>query len=250
MVISASTSLPSILQGMRSIGTALQNINRVPIPPQPAQEGGAQKPYKTSRDLSDVKCYICGEMGHYASAHRDSEIQQPRASGALFPKDTSGSGDAVQGKLVTMVEEEDEDVMLAAPVTLRDSGVKKRPQKKATKQVVSHRQLRPIYEDPQTHETDDKTSEAMDEEEDLPVGPIREANHPVLQETSANSRLPQTRTNKTGRVQELVVPKIPKKADSIRALAGHERFDIKKIFDRPLEVTVGEFFDRSDTYNP
>lgn len=216
------------------------------MPPQPVQ-GGTQKPYKTSRDLSDIKCYIYGEMGHYASAHRDSEIQQPRTSGALFPKDISGSGDAVQGKLVTMIEEGDENVMLAASVTLRDSGVKKRPQKKATKPVVSLRQLRPIYEDPQTHEIDDETSEVMDEEEDLPVGPIREANHPVLQETSANSRLPQTRTTKTGRVQVFVVPKIPKKADSIRAMAGHERFDIRKIFDLPLEVAVGEFLDRSNT---
>lgn len=87
----------------------------------------------------------------------------------------------------------------------------------------------------------------MDEEEDLPAGPIREGNPRVFQETSANSRLPQTRTTKTGRVQELVVPKIPKKADSIRAMTGSERFDIKKIFDLPLEVTVGEFLDRSDS---
>lgn len=131
MVISASTSLPSILQGMRSIGTALQYLNRVPVPPQPAQ-GGAQKPYKTSQDLSHIKCYIWGEMGHYASAHRDLEVRQPRASGALFPKNTAGPADLVKGKLVTMVEGKDENVMIAAPVTLRDSGEKKRPQKKAT----------------------------------------------------------------------------------------------------------------------
>ncbi|MCJ1346904.1 hypothetical protein MMC31_005124 [Peltigera leucophlebia] len=87
----------------------------------------------------------------------------------------------------------------------------------------------------------------MDEEEDLPAGPIREGNPRVFQETSANPRLPQTRTTKTGRVQELVVPKIPKKADSIRAMTGSERFDIKKIFDLPLEVTVREFLDRSDS---
>ncbi len=92
-----------------------------------------------------------------------------------------------------MVEGEDEDVMLTAPVILQDSGIKKRPQKKATKQIASDRQLRSIYEDPQIHKTDDETSEAMDEENDLPVGPIREPNHPVLQETSANSRLPQSR---------------------------------------------------------
>ena len=78
-----------------------------------------------------------------------------------------------------------------------------------TKQIASHRQLGPIFEDPQIHETDDVTSEAMDKEDDVPVGPIREANHPVPQETSANSWLPRTRTTKTGRVQELVVPKAP-----------------------------------------
>ena len=75
IVISASISPLSILQGMKSIGTALQNLNRVTISPQPAQEGGAQKQYKTSCDFSDIKCYICGEMKHYASVHRDSEIQ-------------------------------------------------------------------------------------------------------------------------------------------------------------------------------
>lgn len=132
MVISASTSQPSILQGVRSIGTALQYLNRVPVPPQAAKGGGAQKPYKTSQDLSHIKCYIWGEMGHYASAHRDLEVQRPGASGALFPKYTSGPADLVQGKLVTIVEEKDENVMLAAPVTLRDSGEKKRPQKKVT----------------------------------------------------------------------------------------------------------------------
>lgn len=94
MVISASTSRPSILQGMRSIGTALQNLNQVPMPSQPAQEG-AQKLYKTSRDLSDIKCHIYGEIGHYASAHRESEIQQPRASGTLFPADIFGFGEIV-----------------------------------------------------------------------------------------------------------------------------------------------------------
>lgn len=48
-----------------------------------------------------------------------------------------------------MVQEEDEDVtMLAAPVTLRDGGVKERPQEEATKQVVSQWQLRPIYKAP------------------------------------------------------------------------------------------------------
>lgn len=45
--------------------------------------------------------------------------------------------------------------------------MKKRPQKKATKQVVSLRQLRPIYEDPQNYETNNETTEVMDNDEEL-----------------------------------------------------------------------------------
>lgn len=89
--------------------------------------------------------------------------------------------------------------------------------------------------------------EDINEEDDRPARPTREAQHRIDPETLANSWLPQTRTTKTGRVQELVIPKILKKADSIRAMTGQERFDIRKIFDLLLEVTVGEFFDRSET---
>ncbi len=185
-------------------------------------------------------------MGYYASAHRDLEAQQLRPSRALFLKDDSGSRDTVQGKLVTMVEEEDNKIMLAAPVTLQNSGMKKRSQKKAVKPVAIQQHLRPVYEDLQIQGTDDETPEVMDEDDDQPVKPIRETDYPAFQQTSANSRLPQTRTTKTGRVQQLVVPKIPQKADSIRGMTGQERFDIRKIFDLPLEVTVSEFLDRSD----
>lgn len=73
MVISASTLLLFILQGMKSIGTALQNLNEVFISAQPVQER-VQRLYKTSHDLSDIKCYIWDEMGHYASAYQDSEV--------------------------------------------------------------------------------------------------------------------------------------------------------------------------------
>ena len=89
--------------------------------------------------------------------------------------------------------------MQAAPVALRDSGVKKRKPKKAAKPGVNRQQLRAIYEDP--HDA----PEDMDEGEDLLVGPSMGDNYRVFQETLANSWLPQTRTTKTGRVQELVV---------------------------------------------
>lgn len=87
MVISAFASLPSILQSMISIGTTLQNLNQIPIPPPQPAQGGAQKPYKTSRDLSDIKYYICGEMGPFLQALiGNSEIEQPRAFQSFIPQ--------------------------------------------------------------------------------------------------------------------------------------------------------------------
>lgn len=112
------------------------NPNQVLAPPQTAQGGGLQTAYKTSQNLSESKCFICGEIGHCASIHRDPEVQQPRASGALFSKEASGPEDTVQAKLIMMVEEDDEDAMQAALVTLRDGGAKKRQ--------IKSKSLRPL----------------------------------------------------------------------------------------------------------
>lgn len=133
----------------------------------PAQEG-AQKQYKTSRDLSDIKCYICREIAYYISAYSDLKLQQPRVSGVLFAKDTSRSRNPViQKEFITIVQKEDKDIMLAAPILSRDSRVEKRLQKKAIIQVVSQRQLRPIYEDSQANESNYRTSEVIDKLKDI-----------------------------------------------------------------------------------
>lgn len=56
--------------------------------------------YETSRDLSDIQCYVCGEIEHFASDNSDLEAQQQTESGALFLlKDTSRSGDEAETAL-------------------------------------------------------------------------------------------------------------------------------------------------------
>lgn len=92
------------------------------------------------------------------------------------------------------------NVKLAAPVMLQDDGIKKKSQKKGTKLIVSYQQLRPIYKASQIHKVNDKILKVMDEEKNLLVGSIREANHSVLQETLTNSCLSQTRTTKIRQV--------------------------------------------------
>lgn len=56
----------------------------------------------------------------------------------------------------------------------------------------------------------------------------------------------QTKIIKNGKVQELVIPKILKKVDLIKAMTESEGFDMKKNFDLPLEITVEKFLDHSN----
>ena len=76
--------------------------------------------------------------------------------------------------------------------------------------------------------------------------------HSVLQRSKQIPRRPSsdkppiTRTAKTGKVQELVQLQVPKLGDPIREMAGRTRFGVKKILDLPVEVTLGEFLDRSN----
>lgn len=48
------------------------------------------------------------------------------------------------------------------------------------------------------------------------------------------------------RYKSLCSLKAQKMTDPIRGMAGQARFDVKKIFDLPLEITLGEFLDQSD----
>ena len=59
--------------------------------------------------------------------------------------------------------------------------------------------------------------------------------------------VPQIQVTKTGKVQELVAQKGPKVPDPIRGMSDNSRFDIRKILDLPVEISVGELLDRSDT---
>lgn len=62
VLINTGQALPSILQGLRNLNTQGVAVNWE------QQQGGTQ-PRTYRRDLSEVKCFKCGKMSHYASAH-------------------------------------------------------------------------------------------------------------------------------------------------------------------------------------
>lgn len=66
--------------------------------------------------------------------------------------------------------------------------------------------------------------------------------------TDGNRQIPLTRTTKTGKVQKLVVPKIPKIGDSIRGLVGKPPYNVvDEILNKPVNITAGQLFNISDT---
>ena len=63
-----------------------------------------------------------------------------------------------------------------------------------------------------------------------------------------NCQIPLTYTTKTGKVQELVVPKIPKTGDPIRGLAGQSPYNlVDQIFNQPMNITARQLFNLLDT---
>lgn len=93
----------------------------------------------------------------------------------------------IQVKLIARVENEDNKILLAAPVTSKNSGVKKITQRKIVKPVTNHQRLRPVYEDPRIQKTNDKASKDMDEDENLLKRSMKETYHSALQQTLTNS---------------------------------------------------------------
>lgn len=90
----------------------------------------------------------------------------------------------------------------------------------------------------------DNSGELMDtiEEMFLPEQQPPLAQQKELAPIDGNRQVTLTRKTKTGKIQELVVPKIPKSGDSIRGLAGQPPYNvIDEIFKKPVNIPPGNF---------
>lgn len=259
VLINTTNAFPALLQGMRSLNTAISSGN----PPQAASSDGQNpsRPYRPRPDLSEIKCYVCGEMGHYASVHREQpgppSQQRPITIASKSALSSVQEEPPVASKLL-MVEEEfssDEEheypAMAAKPPTsmpktvptpvVSQGGIRKSTRKGSG---VNRRRVVEVNDDDLLEE-EEEAAEEMDTLEESSTVRRPETPNTFTSHDQENG-LPRTKLSKTGKVQELVTPKGPKGTDSIRGMAHRSRFDIGKILDLPLEITVGEFLDKSD----
>ena len=97
LLVNNASTLPAILQGMRNIVNANTQANRN----QGTQvAGGSDQNRSYRRDLSNIRCFTCGEMGHYASFHE--KPSPPPITIHAGPVHASG---ALPANMVSVIEE-------------------------------------------------------------------------------------------------------------------------------------------------
>ena len=258
VLLNTTAAFPAILQGMRSLNTAMSQGAPLKQPTgQNAYGGQAQKgASKTYRPLSEIQCFDCKEMGHFMShcPHRQAPQITAKAVMPTHPQD-SEEDEIMAGRMIFPYEEEYPAMAATRPntraappekPTYQPAGIQK-PAKKQVQKRLPQGAVDQIYQDnldlsqegqPQEMEIEETQSQTQ-----------AEGNGPLQQSTSrANVGIPppNTRITKTGKVQELVVPKGVRIPDPMRGMVGQERFNVDRILRLPVEMSLGEFLDRSD----
>ncbi|MCJ1345426.1 hypothetical protein MMC31_003633 [Peltigera leucophlebia] len=179
------------------------------------------------RDLSHIKCFTCGEMGHYASL-QDRE-QAPPVTIRVDPLK------AVPANMVQVLENyyQPEENLFSAPV------IRKGRVEKAAKKPRLSVNLEKLQQAAWHH------IDAFDERlEDMVPTRILQNLERLQPLTTALS--PPILKTKTRKVQELVQVKIPSRENPIRGMELKSWFEINKILDTPIVLKIGKFLDCSD----
>ena len=272
VLVNTSRSLPAILQGMRALNTAV--TAGISVKPSSNNNNGQPRgngyPYGSREEAArNVRCFICEKLGHYASncpdrKQNDMEGGPPAITArALLTKDGerpfreedsySRKENSVQSRMLFVHDTPAMAARQDASKAKRPAGITK--QRRAGK--AQHDPARLEEELVQYEQGDEEEPEVMDVEEENTL----ENNHQSAETQPQQQRQPlresirgniqkapqQTKVTKTGKVQELVIPKAPKLPDPIRGMMDRQRFHIDRILQLPLEISLGELLDRSES---
>ena len=283
VLINTNQAFPALVQGMRSLQTTFAQrstrpANQAQVEGKPYQARQSDQP-RPKRDLSEIECFVCGQKGHYASLHNQASPPVITAGVTASeqyqqyhdPREEQEEESPVATRCLFIDDEEATNAMAATnpkqqagankpqQILQRPKGIQKSQPKgkdfnppELPKHILD--QIREYNEgyagNPQVTD-ENREVEEMDEEEDkspqtLP-NTAPQPRHPLQPAMGAANRPPQTRVTKTGKVQELVAQKGPKVPDPIRGMANESRFNVKQILNLPVQLSLGELLDRSDT---
>lgn len=234
-MINTSAAFPALVQGVRTLSAALLNSSSSSF-----SSGNTLTSYATNpatannqriyrgQNTNDDRFYICNEVGHYANQCRQApnrpSNQQQSSLSALqrhpqevrtilalpTPSHLDAQSDYSESRMLIEFDQNIIASLLLAPAVTKNGGVRKTRTGK-NKVRIDRERLRTMLDD---EEAD--TGELMDTIEEIydpRIRAVREERQP--QHNDNNLRIPQTRVTKTGRVQELVIRKIPKTSDPV-----------------------------------
>ena len=265
-IVNQSQPLPTLLSGIRHLLDRQQqpgnnNFNfRAP----PNQIEQARQP----KDLSAIKCFTCGLYGHYASAHNTEPPKAITANTATSngqrQSSTNNSQTAAANSYyphpvacLLPVSNLPQPSLAAQKVgesnkharTQRPQRILKKPDKSVPVEIPQADERYEGTHDPiEVDEPDGEEIEELASPSTLPLASTPNAAGKMpMTAARSNQNPPQTRISKTGKVQELINATPPKIPDSIRAMVGKKRFDISTVFEMPVNLTLGQLCDSSDT---
>jgi len=298
VLINTNVAFPALLQGMRSLNTAVTSGVSIKQPgqkvTQPGSYQGEQKG-RSYRAKDEIKCFKCEEMGHYAS---ECPQLQPSYQQQQYPQQTlppaitaraimpeqyyeqqqmyeqqpqyphaydsqtqpwSHYGDQTSSRML-FVQESVPAMAASRPKpkpqatthpTQGATGILKNKSKPTTRQSMQE-EGSALYEDNAgTQEAEEiMDMDAEDQHQVTQPGTQEYQKQPLQGNWSAansNQGPPRTRITKTGRVQELVIPKQTKPAAPIRAMVGRKEEEINdRILDLMFPISLREYWNKSD----
>ncbi len=206
ILININVAFPTLLQGMRSLNTAVASdvsIAKSKITTGASYSDKSQKQRKY-KSINDVECYVCGQKDHYASAHREKKGQSNKILAHAVIPDQS----MVSSKMI-IVDEEYEILSMTAAQPQRPAikqslaVIEKSEVKKIAATDKQKARFDSIVLEREIHQNDDEERE-LATSKDMKV----EENESVLQESTFRSnqirkRLSQIKVSKIEKVQNV-----------------------------------------------
>ncbi len=252
ILININVTFSILLQRMRSFNTTVASDvsiakSKITITASSSSSDRNQNQRKY-KSINNVECYVCEQKEHYVSAHRKKKEQRNEILAHAVISDQS----IVSSKMILVNEEYELSAMTTAQsqrsaikqsfAVMRKSEIKKIAA--ASKQKV---RFDLIALEREIHQNDDE-KQKLKTSKDMKV---KKNNELVLRESTfkanqTRKRLSQIKISKIEKIQKLMTSKELKSTNSIREMQSRDRFNISRILDLLLELTVEKLLNWSD----
>lgn len=249
ILINTNVAFSALLQKMRSLNTAVVSevsIAKSKITTTASSSETENQEQRKYKSINNIECYVCEQKDHYVSVHREKKEQRNE----ILTHAAISNQSIISSKMILVDEEYELSAMTAAQS--QKSSIKSSfavIEKQEVKKITAVDKQKTRFDlnllESDIHQNSDvkqKNSKNMK---------IEKINESVLQKSTfkanqSRKELSQIKVSKTEKVQELVTSKESKFTNLIKGMQSRSRFDISRILDLSLELTVEKLLNRSN----